>query len=311
MITFALNTVISIILLLQLYASYKVLAQRPAETVALEHMVIYWSIIAILLPLFSLLDVFISWLPLYSSFKALFLLLFAIPHTQAALWLYLSVVEPWLRLNETHIDAKMGEVKTEIVEFGKGKARDTWSAMLGTLGQQPAPSVQPIAAPPTLSDPISGPLQLVGNFWRSYGPVLATMAATSGLLNPQPATAPSQQPSSSSNRDERRRQLEAELASLRSADREDDDGVVPDHVLMTPSSSSDATFTSSRPAPHNGLRGRTQSNRALEESDDDDDGVGYDYRRQSGASGAKEAQTWLGGWFSPSSSTGYEKAKND
>lgn len=267
-------------------------------------MLIYWSIIALLLPLFSLLDLFVSWVPLYSTFKALILLFFAIPQTHGSEWLYLTIVEPWLRTNESSIDAKLGEVKTEIVSFGKGKARDAWNIIMGTLGQQPSLPTEPVRPPPSMNDPISGPLQLAAGWWQTYGPALTAVASTSGLFNAQSAPPPGVP----DPRDQRRQQLEAELASLRQAGREDD-FPTPDPITIS-SSSSDPIFASSRPSSNARLR---RSNRGFDESDvddeDEDDGVGYDYRPSSQSS--QQNQGWMGGWFSPTSSPGYERTKND
>ena len=93
------------------------------------------------------------------------------------------------------------------------------------------------AQPPTMADPVSGPAQLLGGLWRTYGPgILASGAALLHSQTPQTAPAsggasllsgfaaaapPAQRPSMSGVQRattqsvfERRRQLEAELASL-------------------------------------------------------------------------------------------------
>ena len=76
-------------------------------------------------------------------------------------------------------------------------------------------------ARPTLNNPVAGPSQLLQTFWGTYGP--AVVAAGTGLLRQSQTNAaqaintPPGGPSrinSSQSVEERRRQLEAELASL-------------------------------------------------------------------------------------------------
>ena len=57
-----------------------------------------------------------------------------------------------------------------------------WGALASTATGQPAsqPS-QPSAAPPTMSDPVSGPTQALGSLWRAYGP--AIIASGTALLS--------------------------------------------------------------------------------------------------------------------------------
>jgi len=58
-----------------------------------------------------------------------------------------------------------------------------WDALASTAtGQssQHQPS-QPSAAPPSMSDPVSGPTQALGSLWRAYGP--AIIASGTALLS--------------------------------------------------------------------------------------------------------------------------------
>lgn len=80
-------------------------------------------------------------------------------------------------------------------------------------------------APPSLSDPVSGPAQLAQTLWGSYGPSILT--AGMGFLRQAQATSQNtaaqalntppiahSRTTSSQSVDDRRRQLEAELAAL-------------------------------------------------------------------------------------------------
>lgn len=59
-----------------------------------------------------------------------------------------------------------------------------WGTLAATATGQPVaqqqPS-QPTAAPPTMSDPVSGPTQALGSLWRAYGPTL--IASGTALLS--------------------------------------------------------------------------------------------------------------------------------
>jgi receptor expression-enhancing protein 1/2/3/4 len=100
-------------------------------------------------------------------------------------------------------------------------------------------------APPSLHDPASGPAQLIGNLWQSYGPGLVaggalllqqSAAAGSAIAMNVSAQRPAAKKSASSrskssmSNEERRRRLEAELAALEDSD------------LASPTSPSSASY---------------------------------------------------------------------
>ena len=123
----------------------------------------------------------------------------------------------------------MGKLKAKFYTYMQEKIRVMWNALLGSLGQQPPANATDTAAPPSVGDPVSGPAQLLGGLWQSYGPKIVASGATlftaasaaaaasqaqRPALNSQP---PSQGRIPSSSKD-RRRQLESELASLAPSD---------------------------------------------------------------------------------------------
>ena len=188
-----------------------------------------------------------SRIPLYSTFKAIFFLYLALPQTQGSTYIYVVHLRPFFARHEGQIDMAIAEVRVKAYRFLQEKARTIWAAVIDALtsgaardantagvggGQIDQPS-------PTAQNPTGGPTQLLSSLWTSYGPAIIaggtsllkqTAAATlpagaapgtnnaadaSGRLNalntPPGSTFfhPAADPIS-----ERRRQLEAELASL-------------------------------------------------------------------------------------------------
>ena len=146
---------------------------------------------------------------------------------------------------------------------------------------------------------MSGPAGLVANLWNSYGPgiiaggtallrqgAVSAAAASAGAPPPIPSVAPKHKDTSQSVLD-RRRQLEAELASLPPSD----------PSLPMP------TYQPSRNLSNADLRGRSSSsnNMKFEEIDVPSDVEGYDIGESHGneSRGAgKRNSSWFG-WGSP------------
>lgn len=193
----------------------------------------------------------------------------------------------------------------------------------------------PGAAPPTLHDPTSSPAQLVSGLWRSYGPsilasgvaLLSSAAANAPLPSLprgpppsstphlfQPAAGPESGPGPTTQSIlDRRRQLEAELATLASP--------TPESPIPRPSSSP------SRSDSSGDLRARIGAGAGglFEEVDLPSDAEGYDVSTPLGkdADDGEEGHTyrpaaprrsswfWGGSQASGGSSGGYDKVKSD
>lgn len=165
-------------------------------------------------------------------------------------------------------------------------------------------------APPTLGDPVSGPVQLAQTFWRSFGPsILAngagflqqttTVTPTPSVLRTPPPPAPVRADSTQSAL-ERKRQLEAELAALQTVQGYDVGGAP---VLIPPAGDS-----SRRSSSASSLRGRGGNNKSTFEeveapSDAEGEGHAVPERPQQAR---KSSWFWGGG-----SNTGYERVKTD
>ncbi|KLO18987.1 hypothetical protein SCHPADRAFT_918858 [Schizopora paradoxa] len=231
------------------YASYKTLSQKPASEADLERWLMYWSVLGCIVGVEYVAEWIISWIPFYYTLKTLFLLYLALPQTQGASYLYKYHLQPFLDTHEAEIDAKLLRYKGFAYKYIQDRLRMVWDLILTSMGQAPAarpetageqPAVNPGAAPPpTLQDPASGPLQMLGGLWRAYGPaIVATGAAAfqqtsqntrnaapgtsffdmaAAAMQPQSQTADSREApkrrSSGQSSRERRRQPESDIFS--------------------------------------------------------------------------------------------------
>jgi receptor expression-enhancing protein 1/2/3/4 len=166
-------------------------------------------------------------------------------------------MQPHFHNHEAEVDVLLASLKSRAFVFLQAQARRAWTHVVSSAAApRPADlmSEDPVAhdaaagmgAQPSLADPLSGPAQLLGSLWGSYGPGLlisgaallqqsaapgaplgmnATARAASALMQPpapvpttrlDPGGRPQMQHAGSSTQSalERRRQLEAELAAL-------------------------------------------------------------------------------------------------
>jgi len=232
------------------YASYKTLSQRPASEVELERWLMYWCVLGCIVFVEYIAEWLVSWFPFYYPIKTIFLLYLALPQTSGSSYLYKAHVQPFFSSHESEIDSALSQFKSVVYIYLQQLARSLWSHVASTIGQQPGDRSQgPDAldeggitseaavntgAPPSIGDPVSGPIQLAQTFWRSYGPSIIasgagflqqsqrSMAAqppatpTSAAAFTSTSARPSAPPRQSTTQSvlDRRRQLEAELASL-------------------------------------------------------------------------------------------------
>lgn len=154
--------------------------------------------------------------------------------------------------------------------------------------------------PPTMSDPMSGPLQLARTLWGSYGPSILASGAT---LLQQAQTANSAGPVS----DDRRRQLEAELASLNNSGDAtirpyDVDTSPPTPPVLIPSANNPSRNSSSSSLRERNTSG-TKSTFEEVEIPSDLEGEGH------AVQGAAKRSSWFG-WGNQAKG-GYERVKSD
>lgn len=200
--------------------------------------------------------------------------------------------------------------------------RSAWGHVASTMGQTQGDRPSALdeggitseaavnaGAPPTLGDPVSGPVQLAQTLWRSFGPgILANgvgfLQQTQNPIASNPsATSAAHTRSVVAQSDsvlDRRRQLEAELAALPQVKGYDVTGSSPSPPILIPK----ANNNSRRNSSSSSLRSRGGNNRsAFEEVEVPSDMEGDGYPVQ---------PTQRSSWFWGSgSSKGYERVKAD
>ncbi|KAG6865749.1 hypothetical protein C0991_012221 [Blastosporella zonata] len=303
------------------YASYKTLSQRPASEEELERWLMYWSVLGCLVGVEYLAEWLVSCnksinqrVPFYYTLKTLFLLYLALPQTQGASYVYQQHLSPFFHAHETQIDAALASLKVKAYKFIQERLRALWDAAAASLqgpnaaGATGAQQSSTVAGQPTLVDPVSGPAQLAGSLWRTYGPGIMASGAT--LLRSAAAAATTSASESSTRKPlisrptsettERRKQLEAELAAL---------GVVPETVIPQTRGS---TSRPSSSLSDLGMRERTNSNSRFEEIEVPSDVEGYDvddHERELRPSAVSRG-SWFG-WGSGQGKGGYERVKSE
>ncbi|EIN14559.1 receptor expression-enhancing protein 4 [Punctularia strigosozonata HHB-11173 SS5] len=323
------------------YASYKTLSQRPASEAELERWLMYWSVLGCIIAVEYIAEWAISWIPFYYTLKTLFLLFLALPQTQGATFIYTTLLQPFFHEHESEIDRTIASFKARGYVLLQNQLRRAWAYVAQAIGQAPPGSFAPVpnnaaanaGAPPTMNDPVSGPAQMLGSFWRNYGPSIVASGAAFMQSAQAAAAAPprrdpaldtpdlSTRPSASSFRQpssqsvvERRRQLEAELASLSKEPAPYDVGeAAPSMPIPQPSGSVQIHSSGSSGS----LRERTTSNPMhFEDIDVPSDAEGYDTGSglESGPEGthppsAARRTSWFG-WGGPAQQ-GYQRVKSD
>ncbi|KAF6741101.1 receptor expression-enhancing protein 4 [Ephemerocybe angulata] len=320
------------------YASYKTLSQRPASEEELERWLMYWSVLGCVVAVEYVAEWLVSWVPFYYTLKTLFLLYLALPQTKGSTYLYLSHLQPFFHTHESQIDSTLASLKGRAKAFVQERLRLLWEAVAVAIGQQTQAQASQQNNANIEPEAGSGPAQLLGSLWTSYGPgILASGTAllwqgasrlptgpgaamgtgqqqqrvrpqAAALTTPPGSTFRGQSSSSTLSLLDRKRQLEAELAALNAAAGADTSSI------PMPSASPPLL----RGSPDSTLRGRerTTSGRFeevevpsdVEGYDVGDDGVGHSRPGQQ----QRKGSGWFGGWAGGAAAKGYEKVnKND
>lgn len=282
---------------------------------------------------------------MYYPIKTIFLLYLALPQTRGSSYLYVFHLQPFFHSHEDQIDAALASFKTRVYTFFQERFRALWDQITASIGQQQQPptfdpaggvSSANTGSPPSLANPISGPVQLASTFWASYGPAIlasgtallrqtqaaATSSATanSQALNSPTRTPPvrpshARQPSAQTVAD-RRRQLEAELAAL-AAESAGSGSEAP----LTPAAG--PSFAQGQaPASGSNLRERSASGLKFEEVEVPSDTEGYELGganegvgSESDASAGRPFAIKRGSWFgwagASAAKGGYERVKGE
>jgi len=125
----------------------------------------------------------LSRIPFYYTLKTIFLLYIALPQLQGSSYLYLSHLQPFFRSHESQIDSTLARVKARLYAFLQQRMRMMWDQASGIATGQAAPASAVsreleeddrvgAVPPPSLANPIGGPMALASSLWASYGPGL-------------------------------------------------------------------------------------------------------------------------------------------
>ncbi|RPD60638.1 hypothetical protein L226DRAFT_506576 [Lentinus tigrinus ALCF2SS1-7] len=313
------------------YASYKTLSQRPASEAELERWLMYWSVLGCIVAVEYVAEWLVSWLPLYYPLKTLFLLYLALPQTAGSAWLYQTQLRPFFQAHEHEIDSALAKAKVYLYNYVQRLLRRGWEQVSGAITQQqtqpagPSPLEEEAAAhtgaPPSMNDPVSGPAQLVAGLWSTYGPgILASGAALLTQAQASAARAAANAGSSSGSGSgskrrgsvsERRKQLEAELASLgQEPVGYDVSSATSSPAFETVPMPSDGRSRASSSGSGNGNNGKSTFEEVEVPSDMESDLPGH-------AMGSRPDQARRTSWFgwggagAAGGGAGYERVKND
>jgi len=345
------------------YASYKTLSQRPASEVDLERWLMYWSVLGCVVGVEYVAEWLVSWIPLYSTFKAIFFLYLALPQTQGSTYLYTVHLRPFFVKHEGQIDMAILEVRVKVYRFLQEKARSIWAAVIHVLtsGSVSDANASGVVAEidqssATMQNSSGGPTQLLSSLWTAYGPGIvaggtALLRQTAAATLPTGATQVSNNAADAIGRSnafntppgstffvdqiaERRRQLEAELASLPIYPSTSSlpiptttippaNNNTPKRPELTPSSSSSSIRERINSGKFEEIKGGDVEGYKV---DEDEPLIGGYYAGDANANKPRKSSGgWFGGWSSSSSGGGggggggagskergsYERVKNE
>ncbi|CAN6582503.1 unnamed protein product [Malus baccata var. baccata] len=94
------------------YECYKTVEKNKPEIEQLRFWCQYWILVAVLTVCERVGDAFVSWVPMYSEAKLLFIIYLWFPKTKGTTYVYDSFFRPYLAKHENEIDRNLLELKT-------------------------------------------------------------------------------------------------------------------------------------------------------------------------------------------------------
>ncbi|CAL0332642.1 unnamed protein product [Lupinus luteus] len=94
------------------YECYKVVEKNKPEIEQLRFWCQYWILVAVLAVCEKIGDAFISWVPMYSEAKLLFIIFLWCPKTKGTKYVYDSFFRPYVAKHEPEIDRSLLELRT-------------------------------------------------------------------------------------------------------------------------------------------------------------------------------------------------------
>ena len=300
----------------------------------------------------------LSRIPLYSTFKAIFFLYLASPQTQGSTYIYTVHLRPFFVKHEVQIDMAILEVRVKAYRFLQEKARSIWAAVVHILTSGGVPDAnatgivgggggQMDQPSPTIQNPAGGPTQLLSSLWTTYGPGIiaggtALLRQTAASTLPTGATQVSNNAADANGRSsnalntppgstfftdpiaERRRQLEAELASLPPYPSTSSLPIIP--IPIPPANNTPIRPDLTPSSSSSSVRERVNSGKFEEIKGGDVEGYKVDedepliggYSTRDTTDKRRKSAGWFGGWSSSSSGGAgskergsYERVKTD
>ena len=120
-----------------------------------------------------------SRLPLYHLAKTIFILYLVLPQTKGSSYLYTRHLQPFFHTYEPQIDATLFSLKARSYAFIQERLRGLWGSVATSMSQPAAANdlnegltdhAMNRGAPPSMQDPVSGPATLMGSLLSSFGP---------------------------------------------------------------------------------------------------------------------------------------------
>uniref|UniRef100_A0A7S4EV21 Receptor expression-enhancing protein n=1 Tax=Chrysotila carterae TaxID=13221 RepID=A0A7S4EV21_CHRCT len=122
------------------YCTFKALRSTSADKSETEVWLTYWSVFALFNVAALVMDILISWAPLYYDFKVLFVLWLQLPYTQGAAVLYRGYIQPWLVKHQGQIDGAVAKAFSKANDLSladvQALAELLMSKTLELVGQQ-------------------------------------------------------------------------------------------------------------------------------------------------------------------------------
>ncbi|XP_008221279.1 PREDICTED: putative HVA22-like protein g [Prunus mume] len=94
------------------YECYKTVEKNKPEIEQLRFWCQYWILVAVLTVCERIGDAFVSWVPMYSEAKLLFIIYLWFPKTKGTTYVYDSFFRPYLAKHENEIDRNLLELRT-------------------------------------------------------------------------------------------------------------------------------------------------------------------------------------------------------
>ncbi|KAM5565101.1 putative HVA22-like protein g [Rosa sericea] len=154
------------------YECYKTVEKNKPEIEQLRFWCQYWILVAVLTVCERVGDAFVSWVPMYSEAKLLFIIYLWFPKTKGTTYVYDSFFRPYLAKHENDIDRNLLELRTRAgdvailywqraASYGQTRVFDILQYVAaqstprprpvqpqpGVRGRQPAAARQPAPAP--------------------------------------------------------------------------------------------------------------------------------------------------------------------